>query len=179
MANVKSFREELTEKVLLKMVRAQDAASSVIKFYPNGQFGKCITLIIILDKTSDPSEWKVIEIPDKDEIDPSVCHMDVKIHKVLDYFEWNWIKGASKILLYYPNVNSDGWNDFIDIDDSNCDSYQLVYNFEMNVSKLSSTLIANKLNSEEIRKEIRAIMQSHIDQILNEDKSSSDHLYLK
>lgn len=178
MADVKSFREELTEKVLLKMVRTQDAASNVIKFYPNGQFGKCITLIVLLNETSDIDNWRVIEVPDKDEIDPSVCHMDVKIHKALDYFEWNWIKGASKILLYYPDVNSDGWNNFIDIDDSNCDRYQLVYNFEMDVSKLSSTLIENKLNSEEIRKEVRELIQSHIDRILNEDKSSFDHLVI-
>lgn len=176
MADVKSLREELIEKIFLKMIQADDAASNVIKFYPNGQFGKCITLIVLSDEKPDLKEWKAIEVPDQKDIDPSVCHMDVKIHKVLDYFEWNWIKGESKILLSYPDVNSDGWDNFIDIDDSNCDKYQLVYNFEMDVSKLSSTLMANKLNSEEIRKEVRDLIQSHIDQILNKDTSSFNHL---
>ena len=42
----------------------------------------------------------------------------------------------------------------------------------MDVSKLSSTLLANKLNSEEIRKEVRALIQSRIDQIMNEDNAN-------
>lgn len=176
MADTKSFREELIEKISREIVQTQDVASNMIKFYPNGRFGKCITLIVLPNETLDLDNWRVIEIPDKDDIDPSVCHMDMKIRKIVDYFEWNWIKGVSKILLFHPDINSYGWNNFIDIDDSNCDRYQLVYNFEMNVSKLSSTLITNKLNSEEIRKEVRELIQSHIDQILNEGKSSSDYL---
>lgn len=173
MAEVKSFRDELIEKVFLKMVQTHDvAASNVIKFYPNGRFGKCVTLIVLSDENLDLDNWKVIEIPDKNDIDSLACHVDLKIHNVVDYFEWNWIKGESKILLSYPDVDSDGWDNFIDIDDSKCNRYQLVYNFEMDVSKLSSTLIANKLNSEEIRKEVRALIQSRIDQIMNEDNAS-------
>ena len=173
MAEVKSFRDELIEKVLLKMVQTHDAAASnVIKFYPNGRLGKCITLIVLSDENLDLDNWKVIEIPDKNDIDSLECHVDLKIHNVIDYFEWNWIKDESKILLSYTDVDSDGWDNFIDIDDSKCNRYQLVYNFEMDVSKLSSALLANKLNSEEIRKEVRALIQSRIDQIMNEDNAN-------
>lgn len=173
MAEAKSFRDELIEKVLLKMVQTHDAAASnVIKFYPNGRLGKCITLIVLSDENLDLDNWKVIEIPDKNDINPLECHMDLKIHNVIDYFEWNWIKDESKILLSYTDVDSDGWDNFIDIDDSKCNRYQLVYKCEMDVSKLSSTLLANKLNSEEIRKEVRALIQSRIDQIMNEDNAN-------
>ena len=173
MAEVKSFRDELIEKVLLKMVQTHDvAASNVIKFYPNGRLGKCITLIVLSDENLDLDNWKVIEIPDKNDIDPSECHVDLKIHNVIDYFEWNWIKDESKILLSYTDVDSDGWDNFIDIDDSECNKYQLVYKCEMDVSKLSSMLVADKLNSDEIRKEIRDLIQSRIDQIMNEDNAS-------
>lgn len=165
MAEVKSFRDELTEKVFLKMMQANNIASNVIKFYPNGWFGKCITLIVLLDG-SGPNEWKVIEVPDKTEIDPSASHIDLKIHNALSYFEWNWIKGVSELLLSHPEFTSAGRYSFADIDDSGCDSYQLEYNFEMSVSKMSSMLIANKLNSEEIRKEVRELIQSRIDQIV-------------
>ena len=173
MAEAKSFRDELIEKVLLTMVQTHDAAASnVIKFYPNGRLGKCITLIVLSDENLDLDNWKVIEIPDKNDINPLECHMDLKIHNVIDYFEWNWIKDESKILLSYTDVDSDGWDNFIDIDDSKCNRYQLVYKCEMDVSKLSSTLLANKLNSEEIRKEVRALIQSRIDQIMNEDNAN-------
>lgn len=97
MAEAKSFRDELIEKVLLKMVQTHDAAASnVIKFYPNGRLGKCITLIVLSDENLDLDNWKVIEIPDKNDINPLECHMDLKIHNVIDYFEWNWIKDESK-----------------------------------------------------------------------------------
>lgn len=173
MAEAKSFRDELIEKVLLKMVQTHDAAASnVIKFYPNGRLGRCITLIVLSDENLDLDNWKVIEIPDKNDINPLECHVDLKIHNVIDYFEWNWIKDESKILLSYTDVDSDGWDNFIDIDDSECNKYQLVYKFEMDVSKLSSALLANKLNSEEIRKEVRALIQSRIDQIMNEDNAN-------
>ena len=170
MAEVKSFREELIEKVLFKMVQIH-AASNVIKFYPNGRFGKCITLIVLSNEDPDLDNWKVIEIPDKNDIDQLACHVDLKIYNAIDYFEWNWIKGESKILLLYPDNDSDGCDDFIDIDDSNCNRYQLVYKFEMDVSKLSSTLVSNKLNSDEIRKEVRELIQSHIDRIIGDNKN--------
>ena len=170
MAEVKSFRDELIEKVFLKMVQIH-AASNVIKFYPNGRFGKCITLIVLSNEDPDSGNWKVIEIPDKNDIDQLACHVDLKIYKVIDYFEWNWIKGESKILILYPDNDSDGCDDFIDIDDSNCNRYQLVYKFEMDVSKLSSTLVSNKLNSDEIRKEVRELIQSHIDRIIGDNKN--------
>ena len=170
MAEVKSFREELIEKVLFKMVQIH-AASNVIKFYPNGRFGKCITLIVLSNEDPNLDNWKVIEIPDKNDIDQLACHVDLKIYKVIDYFEWNWIKGESKILLLYPDNDSDGCDDFIDIDDSNCNRYQLVYKFEMDVSKLSSTLVSDKLNSDEIRKEVRELIQSHIDRIMGDNKN--------
>ena len=40
----------------------------------------------------------------------------------------------------------------------------------MDVSKLSSTLLSDKLNSDEIRKEVRDLIQSHIDRIMGENK---------
>ena len=114
MAEVKSFRDELIEKVFLKMVQIH-AASNVIKFYPNGRFGKCITLIVLSNEDPDSGNWKVIEIPDKNDIDQLACHVDLKIYNAIDYFEWNWIKGESKILLLYPDNDSDGCDDFIDM----------------------------------------------------------------
>ena len=169
MAEVKSFRDELIEKVFLKMIRIYDVASNVIKFYPNGRSGKCITLIVLLDG-SGSNEWKAIEVPDKTEIDSSAYHIDLKIYNALDYFEWNWIKGVSELLLSHPEITSTGRYSFADIDDSKCSKYQLVYKLEMDVSKLSSTLVADKLNSDEIRKEIRDLIQSHIDRIMGENK---------
>lgn len=172
MAEVKSFRDELIEKVFLKMIiRITNVASNVIKFYPDGRSGKCITLIVLFDGSLDPNEWKVIEVPDKTEIDSSADHIDLKIYNALDYFEWNWIKDESELLLSHPELTSAGRYSFADIDDSNCSRYQLVYKFEMDVSKLSSTLVSDKLNSDEIRKEVRDLIQSHIDRIMGDNKN--------
>lgn len=170
MADVKIFRDELIEKVFLKMMRVNNIASNVIKFYPNGWFGKCITLIVLLDST-DPSGWRVIEVPDKTEIDSSASHIDLKIYNALSYFEWNWIKGVSELLLSHPEFTSAGRYSFADIDDSGCDSYQLKYHFEMSVSKSSSMLVSNKLESDELRKEVRDLIQSHIDRIMGDNKN--------
>ena len=173
MAEAKSFRDELIEKVFLKMIYPLNVASNVIKFYPNGRSGKCITLIVLLGSLG-PSGWKVIEVPDKTEIDPSASHIDLKIHNALSYFEWNWIKGVSELLLSHPELTSTGRYSFADIDDSGCDSYQLKYNFEMSVSKMSSMLISNKLESDELRKEVRDLIQSHIDRVMNGENKDDE-----
>ena len=173
MAETKSFRDELIEKVFLKMIHPHNVASDVIKFYPNGRYGKCITLIVLLDGLG-PNRWKVIEVPDKTEIDPSAYHIDLKIYNALDYFEWNWIKGVSELLLSHPKLTSTGRYSFADIDDSNCNSYELRYTCEMPVSKLTSTLVSDKLKSDEIRKEVRTLVQSHIDRIMNGENKDDE-----
>ena len=173
MAEAKFFRDELIEKVFLKMVNPHNVTSNVIKFYPNGRSGKCITLIVLLG-SSGPSGWKVIEVPDKTEIDPSAYHIDLKIYNALDYFEWNWIKGVSELLLSQPELTSTGRYSFADIDDSNCGSYELRYTCEMPVSKLTSTLVSDKLKSDEIRKEVRDLIQSHIDRIMNGENKNDE-----
>ena len=173
MAETKTFRDELIENVFLKMICHHNVASNTIKFYPNGRSGKCITLIVLID-TTDPNVWKVIEVPDKTEIDPSAYHIDLKIYNALDYFEWNWIRGVSELLLSHPELTSTGRYSFADIDDSNCGSYELRYTCEMPVSKLTSTLVSDKLKSDEIRKEVRTLVQSHIDRIMNGENKDDE-----
>ena len=174
MADAKFFRDELIEKVFLKMMQVDNITSNVIKFYPNGRSGKCITLIVLFDGSLDPNGWKVIEVPDKTEIDSSADHIDLKIYNALDYFEWNWIKGVSELLLSHPELTSTGRYSFADIDDSNCNSYELRYTCEMPVSKLTSTLVSDKLKSDEIRKEVRTLVQSHIDRIMNGENKDDE-----